>query len=137
LGKRRETDLTFGETNMTNGEVGRRRKRISKLTFASFLSSLIGGSWAWVITAHGGPEALGGILPLLLVGAIHLYTGPTAVFQAYRARCFKHCAYMFGYFLAFLCAVVVLFPPDVMTYVVIFFLMAVVPVLISVVGRTR
>ena len=105
------------------------------MTLFSAASLLVGGSWAWLLQWQGGPEALGAIIPLLIVGGIHLITGPVAIFQAFRLRKRRRCVFVYAYFGLFLIATVLVFPPDILTYVVMFLFLTSVPILIALVAR--
>jgi len=82
-----------------------------KLTWISAVSFLIGGSWAWFIVSEGGPEALGAIGPYLVVGGVHLFTGPVAIYQAFRIHQLHNCSYVYIYFVFFLFVTYFSFPP--------------------------
>lgn len=116
---------------MSEDVVESRRKFAAKMTWTSAISLLIGGSWAWLISYEGGPEALGAVIPLLLVGGIHLITGPVAIYQAFCIRRLDNCLYVYLYFMSFIVATSLLFPPDIFAYVVIFVVLTTAPILIS------
>jgi hypothetical protein len=118
---------------MDTGEAENRRKLALKLTWISVISLLIGGPWAWFIVSEGGPEALGAIFPLMVVGGVHLLTGPIAIYQAFRIRESNHCAFVYTYYAIFLFVTASLFPRDIFTYIIFFVLVTMVPILLSLV----
>jgi short subunit fatty acids transporter len=118
---------------MDTGEVESRRKLALKLTWISAITLLIGGPWAWFIVSGGGPEALGAILPLMVVGGVHLLTGPIAIYQAFRIRGSYHCVFVYAYYAIFLFATALLFPRDIFTYIIFFVLVTIVPILFTLV----
>jgi hypothetical protein len=116
---------------MSRREIQKRKKLAFKLTWISAISLMICGSWAWSIAREGGPEALGAIIPLLIVGGVHLFTGPAAIYQSYKIHRHHKCLYVYLYFVFFLFVTCYLFPPDIFTYVIIFALLTIVPILFS------
>ena len=116
---------------MRNDELENRRKLASKLTKISAISLLIGGSWAWFIVSEGGPEALGAIMPLMVVGGIHLIAGPAAIYQAFVIHRLSNCLYVYMYFALFLIATFVLFPAEILGYIIVFVLFTAVPIILS------
>ena len=50
---------------------------------------------------RGGPEALGAIIPMGIVGLIHLIGIPVAMLNAVRSGHTRTGLYVFGYFVAF------------------------------------
>lgn len=118
---------------ISNGEIERRKQLALKLVWISTISLLIGGAWAWLIISQGGPEALGAIIPLMVVGGVHLFTGPVAIFQAYRMHRLYKCSCVYYYFALFLVGGHLLFPPEVFSYTIIFALLTITPILFSLV----
>lgn len=116
---------------MSNGEIEKRKKSALKLTWISAISLLVGGSWALFIVSEGGPEALGAIVPFMIVGGIHLFAGPVAIYQSYKIRRLYNCLYVYLYFSLYLFAIFFLFPPEMITYIIIFVLLVIVPILLS------
>ena len=70
---------------------------------------------------------------MLIVGGVHLITDPVAIFQAFKIRRFDICSFVYIYFGLFLLVTVLLFPPDIFTYVIMFGLLTIAPILISLV----
>jgi hypothetical protein len=83
---------------MIDVEIEGKTKLALMLTWISAISLLIGGSWAWFVVSEGGPEALGAIVPMIAVGAIHIFLGPMAVLYAFKSRQFKNKKYVYLYF---------------------------------------
>jgi hypothetical protein len=116
---------------MGDGELEGRKNLALKLVWISAISLLVGGSWAWFIVSEGGPEALGAIMPLMAVGGIHLFAGPVAIYQAYRIRRLHNCSYVYVYYVLFLVTTFSLFPQEILTYILIFILVTIAPILFS------
>ena len=116
---------------MSADEIENRKKLALKLTWISAILFLIGGSWAWFIVSEGGPEALGAIIPLMVVGGVHLFTGPVAIYQAFKIHRLYNCSYVYLYFGLFLFVTSLLFPPEIFTYIIIFILLTIAPILFS------
>ena len=121
---------------MENIEINKRNNIVFKTTIFSVITLLIGGGFAWIIVEKGGPEALGAIIPLMIVGGTHLITGPVAMYQAYKIHnSFKN-YYAYIYYIFFIILTISLFPPDIMTYVLIFIVLTILPIAISILRST-
>jgi len=131
--QRAAADLGRSAFLMSDDDTGGRKKLALKLTWISAISFLIGGSWAWLIVSGGGPEALGAIIPLMVVGGVHLFAGPVAIYQAFRIYRHYKCSYVYLYFGLFLFVTVLLFPPEILTYIIIFVLLTIAPILFALV----
>ena len=55
----------------------------SRLSVLCVLTLIVGGGIACGMYRTGGPEALGAILPLMIIGVVHLFIGPVAVYYTY------------------------------------------------------
>lgn len=111
-----------------------RAKLASKLTWFCAISFLVGGSWAWFIVSEGGPEALGAIVPMIAVGAIHMLLGPIAVLYAFKSRRFKNKKYIYVYFVFYFIATIVILSYEAIAYSFLFFVAVITPSLFSVIA---
>lgn len=119
---------------MTSGQTQSRRKSAIRLTWISAISFLVGGSWAWFIIRKGGPEALGAIIPMTAVGAIHIFLGPIAVLNAFKARQFRGRQFVYAYFVFYFLATTVILSGEALAYSVFFFLTIMASLLLSVIA---
>jgi hypothetical protein len=97
------------------------------------VSLLVGGVIAWVIVMQGGPEALGAIIPLMLVGAVHLFIGPLAVFHAFT-HSNKHSLFIYVYFTLFLVAAIWLMDLEGAVFYAMYVTFMIVPLLLVTIG---
>ena len=118
---------------MIDDETEGRAKLALKLTWISAISFLIGGTWAWFIVRQGGPEALGAVIPMFAVGAIHILLGPMAILHAFRSCQFARKKYIYLYFSAYFVVTIVILKREAIIYSVIFFLAVITPLLFSIV----
>jgi len=72
--------------HIKSSEIERLQQRASRLTLLCVISFIVFGGIALIILKRGGPEALGAIIPMMILGAIHLIVGPIAVFHAYKTH---------------------------------------------------
>ena len=114
---------------MNNDKTDHLKMRVLKLILVSAISFIIGGSWAWFTISEGGPEALGAIIPLFGVGGVHLVTGPLAINIAFRLQGIVNCTYVYLYFGSFLLITFLLFPPEILVYIIIFIVLTISPLL--------
>jgi len=119
---------------MTDVKTEGKTKLAVKLTWISAISFLIGGSWAWLIVSEGGPEALGAIGPMMVVGAIHIFLGPMAVLYVFKSRQFKNKKYIYLYFVFYFIMTTVILRREALIYSVLFFVAVITPLLFSVVA---
>lgn len=110
------------------------QKTANQITLLCLLTSLIGGGFAFAILEGGGPEALGAIIPLALVGLINLIGGPMAIYFAYKTYQIKRNLHVYFYFLLFLVFPVVVFGYEVLGYHVCFIVATTIPILFSIFG---
>lgn len=119
---------------MNDEKTAGKRKLALKLTWVCAISFLIGGSWAWFIVSGGGPEALGAIVPMMAVGAIHIFLGPMAILSAFKSTQFEGKKYVYLYFLLYFTATTVLLSHEAIVYSVLFFVAVITPLVFSVVS---
>lgn len=81
---------------------------------------VVGGALAWYIIAQGGPEALGAIMPMLFVGAVHLFAAPAAVLRACQSRQPKVLWSVLAYFALYLAIAIAAVGPEAIFYYVAF-----------------
>ena len=109
--------------------IERHQTLASRTTLVCLLSLLIGGGLTMAILGGGGAEALGAIIPMSVVGIVHLVGGPVAIFHAYRARRHNRNIRVYLYFLFYLVFSFLLVGPEAILYYVFFILFTAVPVL--------
>ncbi len=116
---------------MNESEVEARRSTSLKLVKISGISIVLMGPWAIYLVWDGGPEALGAIIPLAIIAAVHIVTGPIALFHAFRIRRHHRLLFVYAYFALYLVAPFFMLPPDIVAYTAMFLLLTVVPIAIS------
>ena len=119
---------------MMDEGMARREKLTIKLTWICAISFFMGGSWAWFIVSEGGPEALGAIVPMMAVGAMHMFLGPMAVFYAFKSPQFKAKKYVYLYFAFYFIATTVILSNEAIVYSALFFVAVIAPLMFSVVA---
>lgn len=100
----------------------------NKLTLVCMVTLVLGGVPAWIIVAQGGPEALGAIIPLFLIGAVHLFIGPLAVFHAFT-HYNKYSLIIYAYFILFLVAAIWLMNIEGIVFYVLYIAFMTIPIL--------
>lgn len=110
------------------------QKTANQITLVCLLTSVIGGGFGFVILGGEGMEALGGIIPLALVGLVHLIGGPMAIFFAYKTYRIKRNLHVYFYFLLFLVFPLVVVGYEILAYHVFFIVATTIPILFSFFG---
>jgi len=95
------------------------------------LSFLIGGGIALAIGMGGGPEALGAILPMIVIGIIHLFGGPVASHYAYKSHQFKKSILVYFYFIFFIVFAFIVVGPEAIIYYLLFIIFMIIPIIYS------
>ena len=109
--------------------IERHQKLASRSTLVCLLSLLIGGGLTMAILGGGGPEALGAIIPMSVVGIVHLVGGPVAIYHAYRVRRYNRNIRVYLYFLFYLVFTFLLIGPEATVYYLLFLVFTAVPLL--------
>ena len=117
--------------DMDNTDIEKRLKRAFRSTLVCAIALMVGGGWVWIILRQGGPEALGAIIPMMAVGAIHLVGGPIAIFNAYKTYRHKRNLYIYFYFLVYIVLAFVIAGPEIMVYVSAFAIFTIFPIVLS------
>lgn len=87
-----------------------------KMTAACLISLIVGITVVSVIFKKGGPEALGAIIPMSIVGFIHLVGAPVALLNAVKSGQRKTLLYVSAYFIAFIVTSFLFAPPDIVVF---------------------
>ena len=87
-----------------------------KATTVCLVTLLIGVVLVAWIFDRGGPEALGAIIPMGIVGLVHLVGVPVAMLNAVRSGDARTLLYVFGYFIAFVVASLQFGPQEILVF---------------------
>ncbi len=113
---------------MSGVDIKHRKKVAARLTLSAALTLCFGGLWTWLIVKDGGPEALGALFPLFIIGGVHLVAGPIAIYQSLRVFQLSSSYYVYIYFGLFLLATIWYLPPDIFVYVIAFIGLSTLPI---------
>ena len=105
------------------------QKTAFRLTLFCMLSLIIGGPITFVIIKGGGPEALGAIIPMIVVGAIHLFGAPIAILNAYKTQNHKKNIHIYSYFLFFIILSFLFVGPEAIIYYLLYALFIIIPII--------
>ena len=117
---------------MLDNVTEKHRKAATRYMVLCVASLVIGGIIAFAIAKEGGPEALGSIGPLMAIGGVHLLCLPMALFHSYMQHRHMKNIYIYLYYLLFVILSFWVSGPEIVGYVLLLTLLAVVPILFSI-----